>query len=245
MTPSIVRIVAHRGHSAAAPENSLAAMDRAIAAGADLVECDVRMAGDGVLVVSHDADLARLTGRSLEVSATAAEELARVAASAGASVLRLTSFLRAAHGRIPLMLDVKSLETTVIDAIARASADTGFDPSVLTMGLRGNDLVAHSRATLPDARILALHGSISPLDGFLDQGVDLVRLWEHEAGSAKISALKQRACTVWVTTGGPGTGREVGDSDQESLIRVLANGADGLVVNDPDLGRRAIEAMAG
>lgn len=53
--------VAHRGASEAAPENTLAAVRRAVAFGADLVEVDVRRTRDGVLVLMHDASLRRTT----------------------------------------------------------------------------------------------------------------------------------------------------------------------------------------
>jgi glycerophosphoryl diester phosphodiesterase len=53
--------VAHRGASDVAPENTLSAVRRAVAAGADLVEVDVRRTRDGALVVLHDATLDRTT----------------------------------------------------------------------------------------------------------------------------------------------------------------------------------------
>ncbi len=49
-----MRIVAHRGASSEAPENTLAAFARAIEVGADMIEFDVRRASDGRLVISHD-----------------------------------------------------------------------------------------------------------------------------------------------------------------------------------------------
>lgn len=49
-----MRVVAHRGASCEAPENSLAAFARAIDVGADMIEFDVRRASDGRLVISHD-----------------------------------------------------------------------------------------------------------------------------------------------------------------------------------------------
>ena len=47
-------VVAHRGASFEAPENTLAAFARAIEVGADMIEFDVRRAPDGELVISHD-----------------------------------------------------------------------------------------------------------------------------------------------------------------------------------------------
>jgi glycerophosphoryl diester phosphodiesterase len=51
---TLIRIVAHRGASSEAPENTLAAFERAIEVGADMIEFDVRRAPDGRLVISHD-----------------------------------------------------------------------------------------------------------------------------------------------------------------------------------------------
>ena len=67
--------MAHRGVSAAAPEHTLAAYQRARAVGADAVECDVRMTRDGVLVCVHDRRIHRTsTGRGV-VSALDLAEL--------------------------------------------------------------------------------------------------------------------------------------------------------------------------
>lgn len=55
-------IIGHRGASALAPENTIAAFSRALHDGADGIEFDVRIAKDGVPVVIHDADLKR-TGK--------------------------------------------------------------------------------------------------------------------------------------------------------------------------------------
>lgn len=53
--------IAHRGASAGAPENTLAAVSRAVADGADLVEVDVQRSRDGALVLLHDPTLVRTT----------------------------------------------------------------------------------------------------------------------------------------------------------------------------------------
>ena len=48
------RVFAHRGGCALGPENTIAAFDRGLAAGADGLELDVRLSADGVVVVCHD-----------------------------------------------------------------------------------------------------------------------------------------------------------------------------------------------
>ncbi len=70
-----VTVTAHRGANREAPENTLSAFDAAVNAGADVVELDVRQTADGVVVVSHDASLARTAKEKIPVGKSTYEEL--------------------------------------------------------------------------------------------------------------------------------------------------------------------------
>ncbi|MEV0304463.1 glycerophosphodiester phosphodiesterase [Streptomyces prasinus] len=121
-TPPLV--VAHRGASGYAPENTLPAADRAAELGVDWVENDVQRTRDGELVVLHDDSLARTTdveevfpGRSpWKVGDFTAAEIARLDAGswfgpafAGTRVPTLEQFLRRLerHGQ-KLLLEIKN-----------------------------------------------------------------------------------------------------------------------------------------
>lgn len=71
-------IIAHRGASRDAPENTFAAFKRAVDAGADGIELDVRLARDGVAVVFHDHDLERTAGKKGKVASFTSGELAKI-----------------------------------------------------------------------------------------------------------------------------------------------------------------------
>ncbi len=68
-------VVAHRGSSATAPENTLASFREAVRAGADMIELDVRMTRDFELAVIHDSTLERTTSGTGPVCARTAAEL--------------------------------------------------------------------------------------------------------------------------------------------------------------------------
>lgn len=68
-------VLGHRGASADAPENTLAAFSLALAQGADGVELDVRRCATGEVVVFHDADAGRIAGVALEIARTPLAEL--------------------------------------------------------------------------------------------------------------------------------------------------------------------------
>lgn len=70
-------MIAHRGDSANAPENTLAAFQMAIDAGAEGVEFDVQLSKDGVPVVIHDYDLKRTGSRPEKISESTSEQLSR------------------------------------------------------------------------------------------------------------------------------------------------------------------------
>jgi glycerophosphoryl diester phosphodiesterase len=74
-------VFAHRGGARLAPENTLAALERGMATGADGFECDVQLSRDGVPVLIHDRTLDRTTDRTGPVGALTAAELESVDAA--------------------------------------------------------------------------------------------------------------------------------------------------------------------
>lgn len=138
-----VMVVAHRACHAAAPsrgltsalpENSLAALERCIAMGVDVVEIDVRRTQDGALVVMHDAKVDRTTtGKGKVADMTLGEvqalRLTVDGAATDAAPPTLCAFLRAARGRILVNLDVK--EGPLSNQVARVVHDVGADDWVL------------------------------------------------------------------------------------------------------------------
>lgn len=123
-------IIAHRGASAAAPENSMAAFEQAIADRADWVEIDVQESQDGVVLVIHDEDLKRLAGRNLKVWNSTAEQLQRVDIGsrfspefAGQRIPTLEAVLKACKGRIGVVIELKhygraqKLEQRVVELV--------------------------------------------------------------------------------------------------------------------------------
>ena len=71
-------VFAHRGGCALGPENTLAAFDLGLAAGADGLELDVQLSSDGVAMVHHDDTLDRTTHAAGPVRARSAAELSRI-----------------------------------------------------------------------------------------------------------------------------------------------------------------------
>ena len=74
------RIIGHRGIARHYPENTLASLEAAAAAGMDGVELDVQLSADGIPVVLHDAELERTTGLCGSAASLSASELMAISA---------------------------------------------------------------------------------------------------------------------------------------------------------------------
>lgn len=127
-----IAVVAHRGGSALAPENTLGAFRNAITLGVDMVECDVHLSNDGQVVVMHDADVSRTTDGTGVISDKTLVELKTLNAAAkfgdGKRVERIPTLeevLDAVKGKARVQIEIKSgphgryvgLEQKVVDLL--------------------------------------------------------------------------------------------------------------------------------
>lgn len=110
-----MQIIAHRGVSAHAPENTLAAFDMALEIDADSIETDVWVTKDGVPILSHDERTGRISSQDLVISESTYEELAKLDLGilfspkfAGQRIVTLEEFLKRYCGRISLCLEMKA-----------------------------------------------------------------------------------------------------------------------------------------
>ncbi len=107
--------IAHRGASALAPENTMAAFAMAVELGADAIELDLHVSRDGELVVIHDHTLDRTTDGEGPVHTRSLQELKRLDAGrwfgesfAGQRIPTLAEVLDRFSGKIPLALEIKA-----------------------------------------------------------------------------------------------------------------------------------------
>ena len=127
-------VIAHRGYSARAPENTLAAIDLAIEAGADAIEFDLHTAGDGNPVLFHDPMLSRTTSGVGPVRRRTVEQLKRLDAGswfgaefAGEKIPAFRDALEHVGDRVArIYAEVKGFrELEELDRMVRFAAETG------------------------------------------------------------------------------------------------------------------------
>lgn len=108
------QVSGHRGNSSDTPENSRAALEKAIELGADYVEIDVAETRDGVLVVSHDNNLKRTTGRNVYIWQSTYEEIKNLDIGSFFSpeykderLMTLDEAIEVCEGRIRMNIELK------------------------------------------------------------------------------------------------------------------------------------------
>ncbi|HMQ05433.1 MAG TPA: glycerophosphodiester phosphodiesterase family protein [Pyrinomonadaceae bacterium] len=112
-TQKLPLIIAHRGASAVAPENTVAAFEQAIADGADGLEFDVRLAKDGVPVVIHDSTLDRTARLAEAVADMTSKQLASIDVGSWFPASLLKSGGSIVRQTVPLLTEVLSLSQRV------------------------------------------------------------------------------------------------------------------------------------
>ena len=222
-------VFAHRGGSKIGPENTIAAFDRGLAAGADGLELDVHLSRDGVVVVHHDRQLDRTTRLTGPIAARTAGELAEVDVPALRDVL-------ARYSRTRLIIEMKepgaALANAVVGEVHRAGA-----ADHICLGSFSVTALRAARAAAPE---------IATSAGRFEVRMALYRSWVHLSPgrvpyqamqvpetsgrtrviSPRFVALAHRAglvVHVW-TVDAPG-----------DIRRLLEWGVDGIISDRPDI----------
>ena len=149
--------IAHRGlhdQDAGVIENSLPAFQAAIASGYG-IELDVQLTSDGVPMVFHDYDMARLTGHSGAIQTRPADAVRdMVLSGAQDTIFDLQEVLKLVVGQVPLLIELKDQDGamgpnigTLEESVARALQGYSGDVGVMSFNPH---TVARMRDVLPD-----------------------------------------------------------------------------------------------
>jgi glycerophosphoryl diester phosphodiesterase len=161
------RVIAHRGFSGAAPENTLAAIRAAIEAGADMAEIDVTLSSDNQVVVIHDETLDRTTNGSGEVSRFSRAELRELDAGSwfgpsfvGERIPTLDEVLTAVEGRILLNVEIKSEAVVrgVVEKVASAIREHEMAELVVVSSF-SPDALRQMHEVAPEIRTAVLYNT--------------------------------------------------------------------------------------
>ena len=231
-------VVAHRGASVEAPENTIAAFERAVAVGADAVEFDVRITADGAAVVMHDPDVARTTGGHGLCCELTLAELTSLRVGGSHTVPTLAEALRALTGRVGVDIEIKNIpgepdfepdRQRGVDAVVATLDEVGFSGPVLVTSF--NPMVlAYARSIAPGLERGLLAGPDAQAGAALAFADREGHAWVLPAAARVLDAGDGYPAAVH------GAGLRLGTwivDDSDEAVRLMRNGCDAVATNDP------------
>jgi len=238
-------IIAHRGASVKAPENTLAAFELAFEMGADGIELDVMLSKDEQLVVIHDDTVDRTTNGSGRVSDFPLNILQGLDAGSVFSTAfrgeRLPSLVEVFEhfgGKMLINVELKNYATPfdgLTDKVVNLIQKYKLLNSVLLSSFNPLNL-RRTKRRLPEVRLglLALSGKA----GALSRGAfgrifpyDALHPYYSDVNETLVNKIHSlgRQVNVWTV------------DEPEELLRLYQLGVDGIITNDPQAARKVIE----
>jgi glycerophosphoryl diester phosphodiesterase len=229
------KVIAHRGASADAPENTLAAFQLALDCGADGIELDVMLSKDEQLAVIHDDTINRTTNGSGRVKDMTLAELQTFDAGGGQKIPSLAEVFDQFGGKFLINIELKNY-SSILDSlpvkVARLVEEYDLADSVLISSFNPFNL-PRFRRRMPKV----------PLGLITQPGQArfwVWRLFRYEAliphlsdvDTELVSAVHAR--NLQLNTWTP--------DDPDEIRRLAEMGVDGLVTNVPKLAREVLES---
>lgn len=239
-TPQL-EIIAHRGASALAPENTLAAFAAALDLGVGTIETDLRATRDGQLVLAHDADLARLTGRPLRIEDCTLADLRAITIGRDDQGRAQTfatpaELLGLVAGRARILFDLK-IDFAQLGALFPLLRELGAEQQTI-LGARSVATLAAIKAAHPGLTTLAFGRSVADSWALAEAGADIARLWATWLDEETVARARQLGKPVWIMCGGASRG-DVGETTLPDLLDYRRHRFDGAILNDPRLALAA------
>ena len=228
--------IAHRAlHGPGRPENSLAAVRAAVAAGYG-IEIDVQPSADAVAMVYHDDTLDRLTGAEGPVAARTAAELGAITLAGGdAGIPTLAEVLDAVAGRVALLIESKDQDGAMgpgVGGLERAVARAleGYGGPVAVMSFNPHSVAAMAALAPEVPRGLTTYGwddaeaqalpearraELAAIADFERVGASFISHDRRDLGAPRVAKLKARGVPVLCWT--------VRTAEQESQAREIAD----------------------
>ncbi len=229
------RVIAHRGYSSIAPENTLAAEAAGARAGADWVETDVTTSQDGVPYISHDNTVDRTTDGTGAIAALTSTYLDTLDAGswfAPAYAGQRLETLRALLAEVKIspadfLLEIKSPQTRAqVAEIVKQVVDAGMAERTIIQSFGDNEL-RYAREANADIPLAVLRGALDADPVATARSLDVIAYnpdWGAIRGKPEVTAaLNAAGFAVMPYT--------VDDPTQWSRMR--DEGVDGIITNKP------------
>ncbi len=238
--PDRAEVIGHRGAAALRPENTMAAVLKAIEDGADWVEIDVQETADDVVIVAHDSDFMKLAGVPTKVWDATMEDVAEIDIGswfdpeyADERTPTLRDVLAAAKGKAKVIIELKYYghDFDLENRVAALVEEFDMQDDIATMSLK-YPAVQKMKKLRPDWRagVLAATaiGDLSGLEG------EFVAVNAAMATPGLVRSVQAAGKDIYVWT--------VNDPLQMSAMASM--GVDGLITDRPGMANEVLRVRA-
>ena len=229
---NIPLVIAHRGDSSNALENSLEAIHGALAYPVDMIELDIRKSRDNVLYVMHDRSTHRTAGENIDLERSTSDKIAGVLLRNGEQVPTLSDAIKAVAGKAGLNLELKSEGTGLLTAEYLVSSD--YKGYVLVSSFKEGEVLAvrHLLPRLPVSLIFDVF-TARDVPAYAKKGYSIISLRKMTVSEKLIEACHEQGIQVYVWT----------VDDEEEMKKFSSWGVDGIYTNRPGVLKNLIEEM--
>ncbi len=228
--PDRVEVTAHRGSSSRAPENTLSAIRQAIADQADYAEIDVQETLDGVIVVLHDSDLMRVTGKKLNIWETTIKEVRKLDAGSWFSpefteerIPTLEEAIAVARGRIKLNIELKfyNYKQRLTERVVGIIRKENFTEHCIVMSTNYQELLKVKKL---DNRIKTGFVFFEAIGSVFDFETDFFSIFRNKATESFISKAhnREKEVHVWLV------------NTPEAMEHLIFLGVDNIITDYPE-----------
>ena len=229
-----MKIIAHRGASGYAPENTLAALKKALLMNVDMIEFDVHALPSGEVILMHDHRLNRTTNGTSYVLDHNFVDLRRLNAGDDEVIPTLEEALDLINRQVPVDIELKGPGgVAAVAAVITTYLERGWQPHDFLVSSFNHHELQDFKRRMPHIAVAALLEAI-PL-GYAAFGEELravaVCPSDEFINQAYVTDAHSRGLEVYVWT----------INDIEEVQRLQALGVDGIFTNFPDMARRVID----
>jgi glycerophosphoryl diester phosphodiesterase len=239
--PKRIVVIAHRGAHKTVPENTLAALDRAIELGCDYVEIDVRRTKDGALVIMHDASVNRMTNGKGKIEDLTLDEIRKLdivrGRKSGEAVYKIPMFdeiLQRAKGRMKIYVDHKKAPPAEVLALIEKH---GMLNDVVVYNGSANTLREYKKLA-PKVWIMPGHPhSVEAIEALAkDLKPETLDGSIKEWTAAEVEAAHHAGCQVWVDN-------QAGRDNEAGIKQAVELGVDAIQTDNPELVLNVLREM--
>jgi glycerophosphoryl diester phosphodiesterase len=223
-------VIAHRGDSSNALENSLESIHRALSLPVDMIEIDIRRSRDNGLYVMHDKLTGRTAGKNINIERATSEKIAKVRLKNDEVIPTLAEVLQLVAGKCGLNLEIKSSGSGALTA--QYLLTSGYKGHVLVSSFQENEVAAVRRVMpLVPASIIFDVFAIRAIPSYLAHGYNVISLRKTTVNESLIAACHEQGLQVYVWT--------VDEADE--IRKFIAWGVDGIYSNRPAVLKKVID----